>query len=64
MTPQATNKKEGGLTSSCGHIRKLHTFTQKELEIVKAAQELLGAPTIGGGNAWSGVGGVGVGSLP
>jgi hypothetical protein len=32
--------------------QKLRAFTWKELETVRAAQELLGALTIGGGNAW------------
>ncbi len=35
--------------SCCDHSQKLGAFTQKELETVKAAQKLLGAPTIGGG---------------
>ncbi len=51
MTPQVTNRKEGGLTSYRGHNRKLRAFTQKELETMKVAQELLGAPTIGGGGS-------------
>jgi hypothetical protein len=46
MTPQATNKREGGLTSC-------HGRSWKELETVKAAPKLLGALTIGGGSARS-----------
>jgi hypothetical protein len=49
MTPQATNRREGGLSSCCGHGRKFRDFTQKELESVRAAQKLLGVPNIGGG---------------
>ncbi len=32
MTPQATDRKEGGLLSCLGRSWKLHTFTQKEVE--------------------------------
>jgi hypothetical protein len=46
MTTQVTNRSEGGLTSCYGPSRKVHAFTKKELETVKAAQKLLGAPTI------------------
>jgi hypothetical protein len=42
-----------------GHSQKLCTFTSKELETVRVAQELLGALTIGGGSAWPGGGGGG-----
>jgi hypothetical protein len=42
-----------------GHSQKLCTFTSKELQTVRAAQELLGAPTIGGGSASPGGGGGG-----
>ncbi len=31
MTPKATNRREGGLTSCCGRSLKLRAFTQKEL---------------------------------
>jgi hypothetical protein len=51
MTHQATNRREGGLTSCCSHSQWLHAFTYKELETVKAAQKLLGAQTIGGVSA-------------
>jgi hypothetical protein len=51
MTPQVTNRTEGGLMSCHGCSWKLHTFTKKELETVKAAQKLLGALTIGKGSA-------------
>jgi hypothetical protein len=44
MTSQATNRREGVSTSCRGRSRKLHAFTEKELETVRAAQELLGAP--------------------
>jgi hypothetical protein len=51
MTSQATNRREAGFMSYCGHSWKLCTFTWKELETVRAAQKLLGALTIGGGIA-------------
>jgi hypothetical protein len=38
-------------------VRKLRAYTKKELETVRAAPELLGAPTIGGGSARPGGGG-------
>ncbi len=45
---------------SCrGRSRQLYAFTQKELETVKAANKLLGVPTVGGGSAWAGDGGGG-----
>ncbi len=47
------------MTSYHGCGRKLCTFTKKELETVKVAQKLLGAPTIGGVSAWAGGGGRG-----
>ncbi len=39
-------------------VGKLRAYTLKELETVRAALELLGAPTIGGGSArsWGGGG--------
>jgi hypothetical protein len=43
MTSQATNRREGVSTSYRGHSRKLETM--------RAAHELLGVPTIGGGSA-------------
>jgi hypothetical protein len=46
MTPQVTNRREGGFMSCCGRSLKLRAFTWKELETVRAAQKLLGAPTI------------------
>jgi hypothetical protein len=49
MTPLATNRKEKGLTSCRGCNRNFSTFTEKELETVRAAQKPLGALTIGGG---------------
>jgi hypothetical protein len=48
-----------GEREACGHSRKLRAFIKKELETVKAANKLLGAPTIGGGSAWAGGGGGG-----
>jgi hypothetical protein len=57
MTAKATNRREGGLTSCCGHSQKFSAFTQKELETMRAAQKLLGASTIGRGSAWGGGGG-------
>jgi hypothetical protein len=54
--PQANNRREGSLTSCHGCSWKLCAFTKKELETVKAAQKLLGVPTIGGGSAWAGGG--------
>ncbi len=59
MTSQATNTREGGSTSCPGRSRMLRTYTEKELETVWAAPELLGVPTIGGGSARSGGGGGG-----
>jgi hypothetical protein len=44
MTPQVTNRKEGGLTSCRGCSRQFSAFTQKELEAVREAQKLIGAP--------------------
>ncbi len=32
-------------------VRRLRVYTEKELETVRAAPELLGAPTTGGGSA-------------
>jgi hypothetical protein len=55
MTSQVTNRREGGFTSCCSCSRKLLNFTWKELETVRAAQKLLGALTISGGNARQGV---------
>ncbi len=40
--------------SCSGHSWKLRTVTLKELETVRVAQKLLGAPTIGGGSAQAG----------
>jgi hypothetical protein len=58
MTPQATNRREGGLTSR--RSQKLLAFTYKKAnETVKAAQELPGAPTVGGGNVQAEGGGGG-----
>jgi hypothetical protein len=45
----ATNRRDGGVMSCCGHSRKLRVYTQKELETVKAAQNMLGALAVGGG---------------
>jgi hypothetical protein len=42
-----------------GRSQKLHAFTEKELENVKAAQKLLGALTIGRWSAQAGGGGGG-----
>jgi hypothetical protein len=55
MTSQATNRREGGSVSFPSHNRKLPTYTYKELETAWAAQELIGAPTIGGGVPGPGV---------
>jgi hypothetical protein len=58
---QATNRREEGSTSCRGRCRKLRTYNSTELETVRTAPELLGAPTIvgecarPGGSAWSGV---------
>jgi hypothetical protein len=41
MTPQVTNRREGGLTSCRGRLWKLHTFTEKEQETLQVAQKLL-----------------------
>jgi hypothetical protein len=46
------------LMSCRGRSQKLCSFTYKELETMKVAQKLLGAPTIGG---WSGQAGGGGG---
>jgi hypothetical protein len=59
MTPQATNRREGDMTSCSRSSRKLCAFTLKELETMKAAQELLGVLTIGGGSAGADCGGGG-----
>jgi hypothetical protein len=59
MTSQATNRREGGSTSCPGHSRKLRAYTSKELETMRVAPELLGAPTIGGRRAQPGGGGGG-----
>ncbi len=56
MTPQASNRREGGMTSCRGCSWMLCAFSKKELETVKAAQKLLGALTIGRGSAWAGGG--------
>ncbi len=52
-----TNRREGGSTSCRGRSRKLWAYTLKELETVRAAPELLGAPTMRGGSAQPGGGG-------
>jgi hypothetical protein len=49
MTSQVTNRREGGSTSYRGRSRKLRAYTYNELETMRAAPELLGAPTIGRG---------------
>ncbi len=49
MTSQATNRRERGFMSCCGLSRKVRAFTEKELEAVRATQELLGVPIIGWG---------------
>jgi hypothetical protein len=59
MTPEVTNRREGGMTSCRGCSLKLWAFTWKELETVNAAQKLLGALSIGVGSAWAGIGGEG-----
>jgi hypothetical protein len=59
MTSQVTNRGERGSTSCCVRSRKFQAFTEKELETVRAAQELLGVPTTGGGSARPGGGGRG-----
>jgi hypothetical protein len=53
MISQASNSREGGSTSCRSRSRKLRAYLRKELEIqtVKVAPELLGAPTMGGGSA-------------
>jgi hypothetical protein len=57
MTSQATNGREGDSASCCGCSWMLHAFTKKELETVRAAQELLGAMTVGRESAQPGGGG-------
>ncbi len=57
MTSQATNRREG-VSMSCPAIVG-NSEPEPELETARADQELLGALTIGGGNAWPGVGGGG-----
>ncbi len=54
MTSRATNRREGASTSCRSRSRKLPAYTSKELETVRVAPELLGAPTIGGGSALPG----------
>jgi hypothetical protein len=51
MTPMATSWREGGLTSCRSRSQKLHL---EELETLKAAHKLLGAPTIGRGSVLAG----------
>jgi hypothetical protein len=48
MTSQANNRRDGVSKSCRGRSWKLRTITKKELETVRVAKELLGAPTIGG----------------
>jgi hypothetical protein len=55
MTSQVINRRERGSASYCGSGRKLCAFTWKAIETGRAAQELLGAPTIGGGMPGQGV---------
>jgi hypothetical protein len=38
MTPQATNRRQGGLTLCCGRSRKFRAFTWEELETVRAGR--------------------------
>jgi hypothetical protein len=57
MTPEVTNRREGGMMSCCSCSRKLRAFTWKELETVNAAQKRLGALSIGVGSARAGGGG-------
>ncbi len=57
MTSQVTNRRQGGSTSCLGHSQKLWAYTKKELETLRAAPELLGAPTLGRGRARPGGGG-------
>ncbi len=52
-----TNRREGGDTSCRGRSREALGLHLEELETVRAAPELLGAPTIGGGSARPGGGG-------
>ncbi len=59
MTSQATNRRGGGFTSCRGCSQKLRAITSKELETMRAAQKLLGEPTIGRGSARAGGGGGG-----
>jgi hypothetical protein len=60
MTTQLTNRREGGSTSCHSSSRKLRAFAKKELVTVRAAQELLGAPTIGRGSTQPRGGGIGL----
>jgi hypothetical protein len=57
MTPQATDRIEGGLASCHGSAAS--SLRKKDLETMKMAHKLLGAPTIGGksAQAWGGGGG-------
>ncbi len=57
MTSQATYKTEGGSMSCRSRSRKLRAVTWKKLEIIRAALELLDAPTVGGESTWPGGGG-------
>jgi hypothetical protein len=58
MTPQATNRRERGLTSCCGHSWEF-ALNLERARGGGVAQKLLGAPTIGGGSAGAGGGGGG-----
>jgi hypothetical protein len=51
MTPQVTNRRKKELTSCHGRSRQFQAFTEKQLETMRAAQKLLGSPTIGPGSA-------------
>jgi hypothetical protein len=54
-TLQATNRREGGLTSCHTHSRRLCAFILKELETMRVAQILLVCQLLAGaGSAWAG----------
>jgi hypothetical protein len=51
MTSRRPIGEREAIRHAAAVVRKLRTYTYKELETVRAAPELLGAPTTGGGSA-------------
>jgi hypothetical protein len=57
MTSRRPIGEREAICHAAAVVGKLRAYTEKELETVRAAPELLGAPTIGGGMARPGGGG-------